>query len=96
MCEIKNLAEFLDFLSTVIAREAGAEVAGRIISTIRRRWGGERLYIPLRGDPQKRDAHIRAEFKGRNVRALAEKYGVSKATVWRMVRKSRDSSAGSR
>ena len=46
--------------------------------------GGARLYLP-RGDKTARDAAIRAEFDGVNVRALATRYNLSRAQVYRIV-----------
>ena len=62
-------------------------MARSIVQGMRESLGGQELRIPA-PDKSARNAAIRAEFNGRNVRELARKYGISVRMVYMIVQKS--------
>lgn len=58
-----------------------------IVDGLRSTLGGQELRMPA-PDKTARNAAIRAEFNGRNVRDLARKYGISARMVYLIVQKS--------
>lgn len=61
--------------------------ASVLVNGLREKLGGQELRIPA-PDKSARNASIRAEFNGRNVRELARKYGISVRMVYLIVQKS--------
>jgi Mor family transcriptional regulator len=47
-------------------------------------FGGQALYVRA-NDKRERNARIRAEFNGTNLKEICEKYGVQKSTVYNVV-----------
>jgi Mor family transcriptional regulator len=60
------------------------QFAERILQGIRRRLGGQDLYIPA-PDRTARDAAIRREFNGRNRDEVCRKYGISRTRLYEIV-----------
>jgi len=62
--------------------------AHMFVDALRMRLGGQRIYIPKRPqDLAARDAAVRQEFNGTNLADVCKKYGLSKSTVYRIVRR---------
>ncbi len=65
-------------------------LAGVIESILREQYPGERVSFYVAKRPasarRDRDAAIRAEFTGANIRALSVKYGLSQMQVYRIVK----------
>lgn len=57
-------------------------LADSLLLGMRRQMGGREVYIPA-PDKQQRDQAIKAEFNGRNLRDVMDKFGVSRVTVYR-------------
>ncbi|WP_418145462.1 Mor transcription activator family protein [Variovorax paradoxus] len=55
-----------------------------LVRGLRRRLGGQELYIPV-PDRSERDAAIRREFNGLNHREVGLKYSLSRAQLYRIV-----------
>ena len=60
-------------------------VSQAIVRGLQRRCGGCEIYIPS-PDRGMRDAMIRAEFTGGNLKQVMEKYGVGRATIYRALK----------
>lgn len=82
--EVELLHEF----TVIVQEETGlkdlfaAQVAEAILRGLRRRRGGEEVYIPAE-DRSARDDAIRRAYNGRNMEEVMARYGVSRATVYR-------------
>ena len=52
-------------------------------------FGGSNIYIPKEKELQKREKYkkILEEFTGENTKELAEKYGISERTIYRVIKK---------
>lgn len=63
--------------------EAAATLVRRIVD----RLGGSQVYVPRQSmvHKQNRDAEIRAQFNGLNIRDLAKKYRTSERTIRRII-----------
>jgi Mor family transcriptional regulator len=70
-----------------IGPRAARELAEGIEEWLRLNAGGELLYIPVR-DRARRNLALLAEFNGRNHAALCRRYRISRATLYRIVKKS--------
>jgi Mor family transcriptional regulator len=70
-----------------IGPRAARELAEGIEEWLRLNAGGEALYVPLCDRPT-RNRRIVAEFNGRNRAALCRRYRISRATLYRIVKKS--------
>lgn len=73
-------------LATGMNGEFAAHFADSLLGIMRKRNGGREIYIPA-PDNSERDAEIKAAFNGRNLGEVMRKYGVSKSTVYRCVKK---------
>lgn len=85
----------LDVLSDVLTRKHDLDplvaklLAKSIISGAQALgYGGKEYYLPVRmpEDRDERNAMIRADFNGRNLRDVCRRYGVSKTTVYKACR----------
>ena len=63
----------------------GEALADFVVDWIRRHWSGDRISIPKIDERVERNAAIRREFHGSNISEICERYGVSRATVYRIV-----------
>lgn len=73
-------------LPAASAMEVSAQVMARVCSEI----GGERVYLPRRSpwaNRAMRDRAIAAAYNGRNIDQVCDRFGVSRATVYRAMRK---------
>lgn len=61
-----------------------SDISDGILQRLQQRWGGDRIYIPSR-DRAARDAGIRADFDGRNHGEVCRRYGISLATLYRVI-----------
>lgn len=69
---------------------AAKELAAQIVCLAAKRGhGGTDYYLPMAQhlSRRERDAKIRREFVGGNLREVCRKFGVSKTTVYRIVRR---------
>lgn len=87
----EDIAVELQYEMTSIAREetglnehAASQLADAIVQGLRRRFGGDYLYIPA-ADKRKRDDDIRREFNGLNRKEVCKKYNVSKSRLYEIV-----------
>ena len=90
----EDAAVTLQYEMTAIVQEenglnehAASQLAEAIVRGLRRRLGGDNLYIPVLSDRTQRDASIRHEFNGRNREDVCKKYGVSKTRLYEIVSK---------
>ena len=60
-----------------------SSIASAIVRGLRRKLGGQEVYIPA-PDRSERDAAIRREFNGTNLAEVCQRHGVSKSTVYRL------------
>lgn len=79
-----------DELTTIVREEIGlnenfaSQFAARILAGLRKRMGGREVYIPSE-DQTERDAAIRGEYNGRNVKELCQRYALSRSGLYRIV-----------
>lgn len=69
-----------------------ARLAAVVVEGLRRRRGGDTLYIPTGiapGGRRQRDQAIRSEFNGRNIRELCAKHRLSRSRMYDILRSSR-------
>lgn len=78
-------SEFTDIVRTEIGMNEffASDIAAAFLRGLRKRFGCQDLYIPAE-DRSVRNAAIKAEFRGGNIDAVCKKFGVSKATVYRI------------
>lgn len=91
-------SETLDYLNSLVAaaivrgcsveKTAAAALAMVIVSAMRTVAGGAMFYIPS-ADKDERDAGIRREFCGRNIKEVCGKYGLSARQVYRIANRKR-------
>jgi len=67
------------------------EALDQIEADIRQDWGGDRFYLPRRGEPdrdcgQRNRAIIRDWRNGERVELIARRYGITKRRVWQIVK----------
>lgn len=62
-------------------------LASCIVAGLRRRYGGEKIYIPKtsKSDRRARDAAILAAFNGRNLKELCRQHGISLPAGYRII-----------
>lgn len=89
---IEDSAAHLHYLLTAaLVRKFGmGEVAASVLAMevshgLRDVGGGNEIYIPA-PDKRARDEAIRAEFNGRNGVEIMAKYGISKASLYRVLK----------
>lgn len=61
-----------------------AIVASALVRGLRKKLGGQELWIPA-PDKSQRDAAIRREFIGTNIKEIMSKYGLSRPRVYQIV-----------
>jgi Mor family transcriptional regulator len=76
---------------TEVIREAFAldEIAALVMAEIflsgcRSKWGAQEIYFPA-PDKRERDAAIKREFNGRNLREVCQKHRVSRSRLYEIV-----------
>lgn len=80
VCDLMAMARQLAGIS--------ADDAAKLESAVRDRWGGDRPYIARRDEKRRseRNAAIRSDHqRGDAVTLLAQRYGLSRHTVWRVL-----------
>jgi Mor family transcriptional regulator len=83
-------AELKFELTNIVSEEIGmneafaSQIAEALVRGLRKRMGGQDIYIPA---PNKsaRDAAIKAEFNGRNLDALCDKYQLGRSAIYKIV-----------
>lgn len=73
---------------TGLSESLASHFAEAITRGLRKRLGGQDLYIPANGshaERQERDVAIRREFNGRNLDDLCRKYGISQRQGYRII-----------
>lgn len=92
------LADLAGIVGEVLQRngttqEDAARIAHEAAEAVRRNWGGQLLYLPKgeRYELSQRDLQIWNEFNGRNLRRLAQKYGLCDQQVYKVLAKVRAS-----
>lgn len=70
--------------ATGLHERFASELSDEILSRLMTRWGGDRLHVPA-CDRAARDEAIRADFDGRNHDAVCRRYGISQATLYRVI-----------
>lgn len=81
---------FREIYATLKGRNAknAKAIADVIIERIKQQTGGQLVYIPAPGDNhERRNQQIAKDFNGRNMAQICDKYNVSRATVYRVVKK---------
>lgn len=79
-----------DLTTAGMAPSRAAEISARAADRLAREVGGHSVYIPRRApwfDRAARDRAIRASFDGRNIAELCARFGVSRRTVYRLIKK---------
>ena len=77
-------------MTTIVREEIGfneifaAQIAEALVRGLRRRLGGDELYIPAQ-DKAERDAAIRARFNGTNRDEVCRAFGISKSRLYEIV-----------
>jgi hypothetical protein len=59
-------------------------VSEAILQGLRERWGGREIYVPAE-DTTERNRRIRAAWRGNNVNEMTARFGISKATLYRVL-----------
>jgi len=79
--------ELLDQLVSRVCKDFGVESGRAIMRTIFEELGGFRITIPTLEDlhREERDSRIKLIFNGGNISELAERFGISKRHVRRIV-----------
>lgn len=73
-----------------MAEAFASQIAEAITRGLRRRLGGERIYVPaLNGTQEKRErnAQIKREFNGANLGEIMRRYGLSKTQIYEIAKK---------
>lgn len=87
-----SAVELLHEMTAIVQEEIGFnqlfadQIAMAIVSGLRRRRGGQEIYIPAT-DKSTRDELIRSEFNGRNRDEVCSRHGISKSRLYEIVRK---------
>lgn len=86
--------DFVDIVREEIGMSEGFAnlFAQALVRGLRRRLGGQDIYIPA-PDRSARDAAIRREFNGRNLDELMRRYGVSRRRIYQIAGEGLDKSA---
>jgi len=77
-------------ISLAVTEETGADseaarrMADRVFARMQKYWGGQRVYIPA-VDSAERNRAIRAAFTGANHAEVCRRYGISLATLYRVI-----------
>lgn len=61
------------------------DVSERIEQRMRYRWGGQPIYIKVK-DSDGRSMAVRSEYNGRNRQELQQKYGISRAQFYKIIK----------
>lgn len=92
------MSDFTDYLhdhllslmtESGIDKGLAIQISCRFVSDLRRDFNGEKLYVSSRGqlgDIARRIAIISEWKKGEKVNTLVQKYGLSRATIYRMIK----------
>lgn len=70
--------------ATGLHEQYASTLAEGIWERFRERWGGSRMHIPA-VDRAARNAAIRDAFDGRNHSEVCARYGISRATLYRVI-----------
>ena len=62
-----------------------AMIAAAVVAGLRKRAGGQSIYIPTPTDFKTRDAQIRAEFNGTNRAEVCRKHSISRSRLYQIV-----------
>jgi Mor family transcriptional regulator len=85
-----NAAALMFELTHIVSEEIGfnemmaSQIAEALVRGLRKRMGGRDIYIPA-PDKSARDASIRAEFNGRNMDELCQKYNLGRSAIYKIV-----------
>ncbi|MEZ0231889.1 MAG: Mor transcription activator family protein [Methylophilaceae bacterium] len=77
-------------ITTIVRDEIGynenfaSQIAEALVRGLRKKYGCQEIYIPA-PNRSERDASIRKEFNGRNIDEVCKKFGLSSASVYRIV-----------
>jgi len=74
-----------EIIAAAVAQSVDVRTAIEIAETVEARLTQKPAEAPL--TREERDARLRAEWNGRNVKELMKRYGVSRSTVYRAVGK---------
>lgn len=92
------MSEFTDYLNDHlqslmtefgIDKRLAIQISCRFVSDLRRDFNGEKIYLSSRGqlgDIERRIAIISERKKGAPVNALVQKFGLSRATIYRIIK----------
>ena len=87
-------AELLHHVVTVLVRDhlqiggpVGELMVDQLFRALRRRFGGQDLYIPVEDVAMLRHARIVSLFNGRNHHEVCREVGISRATLYRMLKR---------
>lgn len=85
--EADVIDRMIDYLRDVL----DADVLDQVRTDLRAEFAGESLYIPRVGqtERQKRVAAVLRLFDGRNATEVARRLGISRATVYRVLKQAR-------
>ncbi len=92
MPESENFELFRRSIAEALARQAFLDrqlidpATEAIIDEVRRNLGGERLSIAKHVPSERIRQEVRAEFDGHNRQSLCQKFGISQATFYRMIK----------
>ena len=79
---------FFDSLESTLKRyDVGPQKTLSILAEVWRDWGGQQVYISLRGDILRRA--VMANFDGTNAGEVASRFRLSRAQVYKIVKQAR-------
>jgi Mor family transcriptional regulator len=68
-----------------MAEPMASQVAEAVVRGMRLRYGTQQIYIPA-VDKAERDALVRKEFKGTNAGEVCKRHGISRPSLYRIVK----------
>ena len=84
--------DLLSEMIEIVRQELGVnqcdadQIGASIMRGMRRYYGGHEIYIPAQ-DKSERDAAIKRDFNGRNVKEVAHAHNVCRKTVYNIAKK---------
>ncbi len=86
-------------LTAILREEVGlhepfaSQIAEAVMRGLRRRRGGDSLYVPKSGSRAARDAAVLQAFDGRNRDAVCRRFGISRSTFYEILQRRRPTSS---
>jgi Mor family transcriptional regulator len=72
-----------------IPEETAVRMCSQMMVTLHARYAGDKLYITSGAIRDERDAQVRRDFNGTNHATVCRTHGISRVTLWRILKSGR-------